>query len=55
MGARIETIRWLEESELGGQISVDLEADANFDESRGRPSHAFLLACAHNERLFEAV
>ena len=41
MGARTETIRWLENSELGREIAVDLEADADFDESRGRPSHAF--------------
>ena len=26
-------------SELGRQVAVDLETDADFDESRGRPSH----------------
>jgi len=28
-----------EGSEFGWQVAVDLEADADFDESRGRPSH----------------
>src|SRR5580692_7579295 len=32
-------------SELGRQVAVDLEADADFDESRGRPSHVFLHEC----------
>ena len=29
-------------SELGRQVAVDLEADADFDEGRGRPGHEFL-------------
>src|SRR5262245_50897428 len=30
-------------SEFGRKIAVDLEADADFDESRGRPSHGHVL------------
>src|SRR5580698_465811 len=31
-------------SELGRQIAVDLESDANLDESRGRPRHGRSLS-----------
>src|SRR5450631_1511751 len=33
-------------SELGGQIAVDFESDANFDEGRGGPSHSISLSTA---------
>jgi len=39
VGNRVE-----QQSEFGGQIPVDLKADADFDESRSRPDHeTFLL------------
>jgi hypothetical protein len=43
-------IRELKWSELGRQIAVDLKADADFDEGRGRPSHDFLLGSSTHPR-----
>jgi hypothetical protein len=37
------TIRELNQSELGREIAVDLEADTDFNEGRGGPSHELLL------------
>jgi len=42
-----QKIRELKCSELGRQIAVDLEADADFNQGRGRPSHDFLLRKLH--------
>jgi hypothetical protein len=43
-------IRELKCSELGRQIAVDLEADADFNEGRGGPSHDFLLGSSTRPR-----
>src|SRR5690606_25374442 len=42
----------LRESELGGQIAVDLESDANFDEGRSCPGHGVSLSTAVVDRRF---
>jgi hypothetical protein len=39
-------------SELGRQIAVDLESDANLDEDRGGPSHGVSLSTAIVDRRF---
>ena len=40
-------------SELGRQIAVDLQSDANLDENRGRPSHGVSFQ-QHSDRRFPA-
>jgi hypothetical protein len=40
---RTDKAQALSRSELSRQIAVDFEADADFNEGRGRPSHDFLL------------
>src|SRR3989304_8289304 len=42
-------------SELGRQIAVDLESDANLDEGRGGPNHGVSLSTACCRRLLDKI